>query len=435
MVLLADRTVRFERNFPRPMKRAKIIIPLLLLLVAILAIVFREWRKPPEDPGTWTEEGAWYKGNTHTHSLWSDGNDFPDMIVDWYKEQGYHFLALSDHNVLSRGEKWMPLSQVEKRRKTGDHGTMAHYLERFGEDWVETRGETGSEEVRLKTLEEIRPRFEEDGIFLLIEAEEITDQFKQFPVHINAINVGEPITPQHGDSVVETMRNNLRMVKEQSERLGRPILTHLNHPNFHWAITPQQLAEVVEEQFFEVYNGHPGINHLGDADRPSDEAIWDMANTLRLLVHEAPPLFGVATDDSHHYHGGEVSPGRGWVMVWAAALEADQLVEAMQKGEFYSSSGVVLEKVEYDRGTRKHRVKITAEEDVTYETKFIGTRRSTPEVTGEVFETITGKEAEYHLTGDELYVRAVVTSSRPHENPSYPHQREQAWTQPIGWRK
>ena len=122
-------------------------------------------------------------------------------------------------------------------------------------------------------------------------------------------------------------------------------------------------------------------------------------------------------------------------MVWAAALEADQLVEAMQKGEFYSSSGVVLEKVEYDRGTRKHRVKITAEEDVTYETKFIGTRRSTPEVTGEVFETITGKEAEYHLTGDELYVRAVVTSSRPHENPSYPHQREQAWTQPIGWRK
>ncbi|RYF95469.1 MAG: histidinol-phosphatase, partial [Chitinophagaceae bacterium] len=25
----------------------------------------------------------WYKGNTHTHSLWSDGNDFPEMIMDW----------------------------------------------------------------------------------------------------------------------------------------------------------------------------------------------------------------------------------------------------------------------------------------------------------------------------------------------------------------
>lgn len=25
---------------------------------------------------------AWFKGNTHTHSLWSDGNDFPEMIFD-----------------------------------------------------------------------------------------------------------------------------------------------------------------------------------------------------------------------------------------------------------------------------------------------------------------------------------------------------------------
>src|SRR6186997_2621450 len=48
----------------------------------------------------------WYKGNLHTHSLWSDGDDFPEMIVDWYKSRGYHFLALSDHNTLQTGEKW-----------------------------------------------------------------------------------------------------------------------------------------------------------------------------------------------------------------------------------------------------------------------------------------------------------------------------------------
>ena len=49
----------------------------------------------------------WYKGNMHTHSLWSDGNDFPEMICDWYKSRGYHFLTLSDHNILSQGEKWI----------------------------------------------------------------------------------------------------------------------------------------------------------------------------------------------------------------------------------------------------------------------------------------------------------------------------------------
>ena len=415
--------------------RAKVYIPFLLLLIVVLTVVITGWSKKPEEAGTWTEKGAWYKGNSHTHSLWSDGNDFPEMIVDWYKNQGYHFLALSDHNVLSRGEKWMNVKEIEKRRKVGGSGTLEHYLEEFGTDWVELRGEEDVREVRLKTLEEIRPRFEEDGKFLLIEAEEITDKFRQYPVHINAINVGETITPQHGDSVVETMRNNLRMVEEQSKRLGRPILTHLNHPNFHWAITPQQLAEVVEEQFFEVYNGHPGINHLGDENRPGDEAIWDIANTLRLLVHNSPPLFGVATDDSHHYHGGDVSPGRGWVMVWSESLEADNLVEAMQKGEFYASSGAVLKSIDYDQGTRKHVVRMAEVEGVSYETKFIGTRRSTPEITGEVFATVTGNPAEYALTGDELYVRAVVTSSRPHPNPSYKDQREQAWTQPIGWRR
>ncbi|MEN8774464.1 MAG: hypothetical protein ABF379_03720, partial [Akkermansiaceae bacterium] len=191
----------------------------------------------------------------------------------------------------------------------------------------------------------------------------------------------------------------------------------------------------VEEQFFEVYNGHPGINHLGDTEHPSDEAIWDMASTLRMLVHDAPPLFGVATDDSHNYHGGNVSPGRGWVMVWAEELDADQLVESMERGEFYASTGVELKEVTYDRGSRKHVIDITPVEGAEFETKFIGTRRSNPDETGAVFATISGTTAEYQLSGDELYVRAVVTSTHEHSNPSYSGQKEQAWTQPVGWRK
>ena len=48
----------------------------------------------------------WYRGNLHTHSLWSDGNDVPEMICDWYKENGYQFVALSDHNILSTNPVW-----------------------------------------------------------------------------------------------------------------------------------------------------------------------------------------------------------------------------------------------------------------------------------------------------------------------------------------
>ena len=42
----------------------------------------------------------WYKGNTHTHTLESDGDSTPEEVTRWYQERGYHFLVLSDHNVL-----------------------------------------------------------------------------------------------------------------------------------------------------------------------------------------------------------------------------------------------------------------------------------------------------------------------------------------------
>ena len=49
----------------------------------------------------------WLKGNLHTHSLWSDGDDFPEMIGDWYKRNGYQFLALTEHNVIAEKERWI----------------------------------------------------------------------------------------------------------------------------------------------------------------------------------------------------------------------------------------------------------------------------------------------------------------------------------------
>ena len=52
-------------------------------------------------------ETKWWKGNLHTHSLWSDGDDYPEQVVDWYKSRDYHFLAISDHDVLPEGEQFV----------------------------------------------------------------------------------------------------------------------------------------------------------------------------------------------------------------------------------------------------------------------------------------------------------------------------------------
>jgi len=397
------------------------------------------------------DEPRWFKGNLHTHTLWSDGNELPELIVDWYKREGYHFLALSDHNVLAVGEKWVKVDTVIAR---GGRRSLAASKERFGEDFVETRtGADGKVEVRLKRLDEIRAVLEEPGRFLLIPAEEISDRYEKLPIHINATNVGEAIRPQGGGSVREVMRNNLRAVKEQAVRLARPILAHLNHPNFYWAITAEDLAHVVEERFFEVFNGHPEVHQLGDEHHAAIERIWDIANTLRIAELDAPPLYGFATDDSHNYHAlnpNTALPGRGWVMVQAPQLTAEDLIASIEAGRFYASTGVTLDRVEFDG--EELRVHIRGEPGVDYTTRFVGTRkgydpashpvvdaegkevRATRRYADEVGATLAevgGTTPAYRVNGDELYVRAIVTSSRPHPRPTWEGQREQAWVQPV----
>ena len=378
-------------------------------------------------------EPAWFKGNLHTHSLWSDGNDYPEMIVDWYRSRNYHFLALSDHNILSEGERWIDAAEGPRR---GAIGGLERYLERFGADWVERKTEGDQTLVRLKPLNEFRSLFESAGEFILLQGEEITDGFESRPIHINATNLRDLIKPQGGGSVRETIANNLDAVEAQSRRIGRPIVAHLNHPNFGWGVTAEDLAHVVQEKYFEVYNGHPGVRHQGDEEHPSVERLWDIANTIRLAELDAAPLFGLATDDSHNYFGTRgSSPGRGWVMVRARALTPESIVAAIQRGDFYASSGVTLLDVDFDETARELRIEIDAAAGESFMTEFIGTRLMDGVQTqvGEVLARVEGNSPSYSLAGNELYVRATVTSDAAADNPSWEGQTQQAWTQPVGW--
>lgn len=426
-----------------------------MLRTSLLLILCATLTAHAEDGGL-----RWFKGNTHTHSLWSDGNDFPEMISSWYRSQGYDFLAMSDHNTLARGEKWMTEEAIEKRKIVIGKKVIDKYRSEFGPDWVETRNNTeGKLEVRLKPFEEYRKKLEKPGAFLLVEAEEISTGIGKIPVHINAVNLSDPIAPiKDLSSLREVMRQNLQMVAEQSLKSGKPMLAHVNHPNFQWALTAEDLAHVIEDRYFEVFNGHPKTYIEGDELRATSksEKIWDVANTIRLVELKAPILYGIASDDSHHYHGGDATSGRGWVMVRAGKLEADTLITAMQRGDYYCSTGVVLEDVTYDKTTKKLALKIKAEPGVSYVTEFHGTRRNYDRAVKEVpadpkdthpirlaysddvgmvlakSESLT---PEYQLTGDELFVRATVISSKAPKNPVWEKQTEQAWTQPVGWEK
>ncbi len=298
----------------------------------------------------------WYKGNTHTHTINSDGDSTPDEVVRWYREHGYNFLTLSDHNFLT--------------------------------DIAGLQSVFGAKEK-----------------FLLIPGEELTDKFEKKDIHINGLNPRELALPQRGESVAATIQNDVNAIRKVD---GVP---HVNHPNFNWSITANDLKAIKNLRLFEIYNGHPTVNNLGGGGQPGLEAMWDD------ILSSGMTLYGIAVDDAHHFKTPwdktKSTPGHGWVMVRAEKLGVTELLQAMERGDFYASTGVTLR----DYSADKKQITITiAEQPATskYVVQFIGQW-------GKVLKEVTTNPASYTFKGDEAYVRAKVIES----NGKF------AWTQPV----
>ncbi len=391
----------------------------------------------------------WYRGNMHTHSLWSDGDDYPEMIATWYRDHGYQFLVFTDHNTLHNRERWI---DIEKNK--GGMKAFEKLTQTFPAEWIQTRETEGRREVRLKEFDAVYERLAKAQEYILIQGEEISDSFNRHPVHMCVTNTSELLPPTGGDSIVDVMQRNIDAAVSRRERSGESTLVHLNHPNFGYAVTAEHLMQVVGENFFEVYNGHPTVHNSGDETHASTERQWDIVNTWRLAKLKLPVMYGLATDDGHDYFQTEpqtgAQPGRGWVMVLTDTLTPDALVQALEAGRFYASSGVTLEEIQQTSNSLK--VTVAAEPEVSYRIDFIGTHTvfddtSTPAIgdlekvdtvtrryssdVGRVLKSVEGTVGSYLFEGTELYVRAVVTASRRHPNPSQAGEFECAWVQPV----
>ncbi len=418
-------------------QRTSDFLPSRVLSSGILAIAAFAWMATSS-----AAEERQFRGNLHTHSLWSDGDDYPEMIAKWYRDQGYNFLCFTDHNTLQIRDRW---SDVEKN--AGGRAAWEKLKAAFP-DSVDERTKDGRLEVRLSRFDETRALLERPGEFLLVHGEEISDRFRNLPLHLNASNLKEFIPPLGGESVVEVLQNNINALNSQRERTGQPMIIHVNHPNFGYAITERDLMRLSGEKFFEVYNGHPSVRNRGDDSHPGTERIWDVVLAMRLGVLRLPVMYGLAVDDGHNYHGKPATraePGRGWIMVFAKELTAASLFDAMEAGRFYASSGVTLADV--SATPDQLSVTVTPEEGVTYTVDFIGTLkadlppRDAIEKTdrdwnagiGRVLgtKTLSSGTATWKLQGNEIYVRARVTSSRKHPSPAEPGEFQRAWVQPI----
>lgn len=297
--------------------------------------------------------GRWYKGNTHTHTTNSDGDSPPEYVARWYKDHGYDFLVLSDHNVFT------------------DPETLASLM---------------------------------DSTFLLVPGEEVTSSFEKHPVHVNGLNIPHVIEARKAATMLATIQVNVDAIREVD---GVP---HINHPNFGWAFGADELAQVQNDKLLEIFNGHPTVHNVGGGDSPGLEEIWDV------LLTGGKRIWGIAVDDAHHFQGefaaNRANPGRGWVAVRAPALDGQALMDGLEAGDFYASTGVELSDIVVE--PHKLEIHIAPRGDFKFTTTFIGAGGRVLARTGE-------NPAVYELGRDVGYVRAKVVNSAGYA----------AWTQPV----
>jgi hypothetical protein len=302
---------------------------------------------------------AWFKGNTHTHTTNSDGDSPPEVVTRWYQDHGYSFLVLSDHNYL--------------------------------------------------TAESSFPYEKKDG-FLLIQGEEVSATYQttadgpRRPIHINALDLKAVIEPVNGTTAAETVQANVDRIR------AAQAVPHVNHPNFRWALTADDLMKIRGCRLLEIWNGHPTVHNEGGGGAPGMEEVWDRLLTGGLTV------YGIAVDDAHHFKGefaaDRVNPGRGWIHVRAGELRPHALMQSLERGDFYASNGPVLEDVVADESSL--RIRIAPRLDFKHTTYFYGKG-------GRVLASSADTAPSYTFRGDEGYVRARVVDSAGRA----------AWVQPV----
>ena len=225
------------------------------------------------------------------------------------------------------------------------------------------------------------------------------------------------------------MQETLDAVHAQRKKFNIPMFAHINHPNFGYGVDVEDLKKLNGERFFELYNGHPAVNNLGDDTHMNLETMWDLIN-ISYYNDNKPLLLGIATDDSHNYHtksSNHSNSGRGWVMVNSSKIETSSLINAMESGEFYSSSGVSLKKVY--KNNSKILIEIDPEQGVEYETIFMGLREGSFEI--EELKIVKGIFSEYTFHEKDLFVRAKINSNELVLNSVIPGETKQAWVQPF----
>ena len=420
----------------------------------------------------------WYKGALHTHTFASDGTGFPEEVVLAHRRKGYDFVAITDHNVMNADRNlWLPVLTPAQGPFQGGLPYVGgcsyeEAVDRYRKNCpgeVDLKHNASYEYVRVKTLAEVARRYDEPGRFLVLRGEEISHWFDdprggRRQLHLGAVNLEKQLLLPERRNIAATLHADRIAAEKQFASRREPGLFIFNHPHGYWYdLEPRLLIDEPEVRHFELVNsnvdGVGGEESMADKLPRDNEMFWDMVNAFR-ADREEKLLFAAAADDAHRYAPGEidrrVGAGMAWVMVRVRGrFTRRSLIDAMNRGDYYPSCGVLFETIDFDPGSGRLAVRVKAEKGVKYRIRFMVSKRGFDrnftvremvhprrplfrsvalpgEGIGVTAAEFDGTAAEYRLRPDDLYVRAVAVSDRPARCRSNRHPAwESAWTQPF----
>ena len=345
---------------------------------------------------TTQKEKVWYKGNTHVHTTFSDGDTDVKDVIKWYHDNDYHFLFVTDHNYPLQPDS-IPLAFTKRTD------------------------------------------------FILIPGNEVTDELV---IHTSALNtaVWIPTVNYYRKKLVNSEISNIDFqafpdtrtgilalhVKSILEAGGLPVL---NHPNFVTGVHVADILPVKDLKHVEVYNGHPSVYNWGNDLHSAVEVKWDS------ILMQGKLLYGVASDDAHQLKktGREMAnPGRGWIMVQASSLCSEDIMHAIKSGDFYASTGVFLKEYNIENNV----IKVVVDENATFEEVKAGrgyARKDFSEAAtgfniefigynGKILKSEKSLKATYKIQPGDRYVRVRIVYGSGNQDDIDVYY---AWTQPV----
>ena len=254
----------------------------------------------------------WYRANMHCHTTISDGYYSPEKIKEKYKEMGYSIVAYSDHELIR------------------DHSDL------------------NDEEFLAITSSEFSV---DDTVPSFNLPSYITDEgCARKVIHLGVYSKNPHVTFHPATD------NTLFDLWWRSQ--GRDI-GEIECDGYHREYTVESINEMIKrlnEHDFLVSLNHPNWSLNDMNDYLNIKGLWSLEilnyATERLTGAEYCPyiydhmvrqgnfnLFCNMGDDNHNRGGSLVNSFGGSTIIGAKELKYDQIMNALEKGEFYCASG------------------------------------------------------------------------------------------------